>query len=382
MVRCARGVEESFPLRGLYAQREWRIGNASVTPAMSLTLERLSSILRRLYALEDPASVPVGMADVATEIVRCANASYNVIHTGRPALQIARSRGIRVPAEEEHPLLRNLGQHPLIRRFSRDGEGVHRIADFLPRREFHRTALFNEYYRKSDTQAQVGFCVAWSPDAFVMLALNHVGRDAFADEDVRLLALLQPHFRRAQALVERLQRLEESVGTVTQALQGSTGIVLLGRDLRPLHLSELARRWLGAEGTPVWARVEAWVREQARRCAGGALAVEPPEPLLLSGSAGRLRVLFRPGGEKVLPVLLVEETGPEGAPALTAREAEVLHWIAEGKTNAEIALILQAAKRTVDKHAENVFRKLGVETRTAALLRALELRKAGLLQGP
>ena len=51
---------------------------------------------------------------------------------------------------------------------------------------------------------------------------------------------------------------------------------------------------------------------------------------------------------------------------LTAREAEVLYWVAKGKTNKDIADILSLSPRTVTKHLEHVFEKLGVETRTAA----------------
>ena len=57
---------------------------------------------------------------------------------------------------------------------------------------------------------------------------------------------------------------------------------------------------------------------------------------------------------------------------LTPREAEVLFWLAQGKTNPEISGILGAATATVKKHVEHVFTKLGVETRGAATLCALE----------
>lgn len=52
--------------------------------------------------------------------------------------------------------------------------------------------------------------------------------------------------------------------------------------------------------------------------------------------------------------------------ALTPRETEVLAWIAKGKTNRDIAEILGMSPRTVNKHLEHVFEKLGVETRAAA----------------
>ncbi|WP_404415605.1 DNA-binding response regulator [Vreelandella aquamarina] len=51
---------------------------------------------------------------------------------------------------------------------------------------------------------------------------------------------------------------------------------------------------------------------------------------------------------------------------LTQRQAEVLYWIANGKSNKDIALILDMSPRTVNKHLEQVFLKLGVENRTSA----------------
>lgn len=57
---------------------------------------------------------------------------------------------------------------------------------------------------------------------------------------------------------------------------------------------------------------------------------------------------------------------------LTNRQAEVLYWIAKGKTNSEIGLILGTSPRTVNKHLENIYRKLGVENRTSAAAKAIQ----------
>lgn len=59
---------------------------------------------------------------------------------------------------------------------------------------------------------------------------------------------------------------------------------------------------------------------------------------------------------------------------LTPREREVVIWLAHGKTDAEIAALLGLSTRTVHKHLEHVYVKLGVETRTAAVMRALAMR--------
>jgi len=58
---------------------------------------------------------------------------------------------------------------------------------------------------------------------------------------------------------------------------------------------------------------------------------------------------------------------------LTPRAAETLLWLAQGKTNPEIATILGISESTIKKHVQEIFEKLGVETRGAATVRALEV---------
>jgi DNA-binding NarL/FixJ family response regulator len=58
---------------------------------------------------------------------------------------------------------------------------------------------------------------------------------------------------------------------------------------------------------------------------------------------------------------------------LTPREAEILLWVAQGKSNAEIAIITSSSEKTVKNHLTHVFEKLGVESRNAATVRALEI---------
>jgi DNA-binding NarL/FixJ family response regulator len=62
---------------------------------------------------------------------------------------------------------------------------------------------------------------------------------------------------------------------------------------------------------------------------------------------------------------------------LTPRQAEVLLWLAQGKSNAEIAMICGAASKTIKCHVTHIFEKLGVEGRNAATLCALEVLSVG-----
>ena len=57
---------------------------------------------------------------------------------------------------------------------------------------------------------------------------------------------------------------------------------------------------------------------------------------------------------------------------LSPRVAEALLWVAQGKTNGDIAQILGISESTVKKHLLEIFQTIGVETRSAATLRAIE----------
>ncbi|HUA68169.1 MAG TPA: helix-turn-helix transcriptional regulator, partial [Candidatus Saccharimonadales bacterium] len=79
-------------------------------------------------------------------------------------------------------------------------------------------------------------------------------------------------------------------------------------------------------------------------------------------------------------LLLVITREPEGSlsaivtddPSLSNREMEVARWICNGKSNSEIARILGISPRTVHKHVEHIFERLGVESRVALTVRLMK----------
>jgi DNA-binding NarL/FixJ family response regulator len=108
--------------------------------------------------------------------------------------------------------------------------------------------------------------------------------------------------------------------------------------------------------------------EQARKDKAGAKATVMAA---LPGNELRLQYMGKLGANEFL-LRLAKDSGAE-APAefsselgLTTREGEVLSWLSKGKTNRDIAQILGLSPRTVDKHLEQIYAKLGVENRTAA----------------
>ena len=106
----------------------------------------------------------------------------------------------------------------------------------------------------------------------------------------------------------------------------------------------------------------------------------PSIPLTINKRDRKLTVRFIWGGKNAeQDILLLEEgpnvhnTGLENEAGLTGRETEILGWLSQGKTNAEIGRALSISPRTVKKHLENMYRKLKVHGRGTAVARFYHL---------
>jgi DNA-binding NarL/FixJ family response regulator len=179
-----------------------------------------------------------------------------------------------------------------------------------------------------------------------------------------VLARLATHVRNARSV--RLAR--EAVDVA------GYGVLVVDAQGRAAWRSPQAATWLADffpdSGTAPLAellRALASPEAQPRECAapdGRVLTVRPLGPAGL--------------GERMLLMQVRAAAAPPSRlsqAALTPREAEVLSWLAKGKTNRDMAEILGMSPRTVNKHLEHVFEKLGVETRAAAA--ALASRELG-----
>jgi len=166
---------------------------------------------------------------------------------------------------------------------------------------------------------------------------------------------------------------------------GHATLVVRERDGRRVWQTALARQLLAEHfggdeiGTPP--EVIAWVAREALRRRAGA------DPVTLTVARGARRITFAlhampeetfedaSDGEWLLVMRESDDASIVEAITLafklTAREAEVLYWVVKGKTNRDIGDILGTSPRTVTKHLEHVFGKLGVETRTAAAALAM-----------
>jgi DNA-binding NarL/FixJ family response regulator len=171
---------------------------------------------------------------------------------------------------------------------------------------------------------------------------------------------LATHVRNARAV--RMARAAVDVG-------GHGVLVMDGRG-RIAWRSPQAEQWLGQffAGLPASACAD-WLAP-----AGSGEADTAPTVRRRAGADGRAllaRWLGDIGLGEVMWLLSLQDADDGTASrlataALTPRETEVLSWVAKGKTNRDVGEILGMSPRTVNKHLEHVFEKLGVETRAAA----------------
>jgi DNA-binding response OmpR family regulator/DNA-binding CsgD family transcriptional regulator len=216
--------------------------------------------------------------------------------------------------------------------------------------------------------------------AFAAGGVDYVSKPVRPREVVaRIVAHLQSARQARQA-----RNALDAFGHASIALRPADGRVLwqtpLARDLMKRHFGgeTAGAPALGLPGpTHAPAGLCDWVRERVT-CLAGAPAPEGSDTWTCVTGTQRLHCSLHPASaEDEWLVVLTESNNGAAIEALalqfrlTAREAEVLYWVAQGKTNRDIGDILGTRPKTITKHLEHVFEKLGVETRTAAASRVL-----------
>ncbi len=218
-----------------------------------------------------------------------------------------------------------------------------------------------------------------------VIALNRApGQTDFSDRDLDRLALLAPHLAQSYRSAAALSRVKAELALMRRGLEGfGKVIVLLERGRAPLLPGsgrELLTRYFPegpGRGAHLPDTLQRWIRHNEELLNRDDAVPPPRRPLVVEREGKRL--VIRLLSEPTVTCLLLEErrAGVDCVAleqfGLTRREAEVLAWVAEGKTSGDIACILGIRPKTVEKHLEHVFEALGVETRTAAAVRAREV---------
>lgn len=297
--------------------------------------------------------------------------AFNDIDLARGVATVVKDPDYEGSAAGAAEFARLAHQNPLIVHGRPGQAGV--ISDLLSARSFRALEFYGVVFAPCDFADQIAIHLRPPSERVVGVAINR-DRRGFSPRDRALLEMLAPHLSRAHAhVLERVRgrALRELAVRgltdqgVASLLLGPRGEVESGDALA----DELLRRHFPAEYRRgrLPKRLREWACEEVR---SGSFSHEDGQGRRLSAS--RLDSEEEPSWR----LIVLHEWGPGPTVGalrtlgLTSREAEVLAWVARGKTDAQIGQLLGISHRTVDKHLENVFRKLEVSSRAAAVARA------------
>lgn len=356
-----------------------------------------------IYSIQDPEAFPLGMLKAVEKVVPSHITAYiRVVRSDNGAVTseiLSESRLAGIDAFNrnihEHPFINImhpgvLKPHPFMKDIVRSlskrlpgfgsppGKTAVKISDALTDRQFRSLAVYNEGFRKDRVNYQMSLVLGYS-DSCLSVACFHRDTKDFSERDRLILNLLGPH------MVQASRNAEISAWRRRAAAKGEEdrGVIILGPEGRVRYLADDAGRALVRHfrifrsSGRLPEDLDRWVKEE--RSAAASVGGKPPEPFKKAGETMDLLVRLVNGrvGEETL--IVTEKPRQAGLPGrleslgLTAREAEVLYWVANGKSNMAVSGILGISMNTVKKHLDRIYQKLGVENRTAAAKLALEV---------
>lgn len=328
-------------------------------------LRQAFGVLGELAELRDLADFPPRTAQLLRQLIPCDISSYNAVDP--------QTRRVSVAADPADCLFEGgadafacyVHQNPLVAHFARTGDGRARcFSDFLTRRQLHATDLYHYVYKHIGVEHQLAVTLP-SPirrAEMIGFTLSRERRD-FSVAERELLDLLSPHLR---ATLDRL-----TDRALAEAMLAGAGedeacwTVLVESDGVVVCATAPAERADGlAAGAMLPWQLRAWLAGERRT-----------SELVIDGRRVRVRVLT--GAYLGLDALQLTPVGRTPgvdtliALGLTRRQAEILACAARGWSSKKIALELGLSRRTIEKHFEAIYARLGVGTRAEAIVRAL-----------
>jgi DNA-binding CsgD family transcriptional regulator len=302
-------------------------------------LDRLVRLSAELANEDDADVFPLRLLESLCELVGSDHATY--CELDRPRRRTLAISGVSDAGgtddrpDDEEAFWRLRHQHPVCSHQDRTSDfSPRKLSDFVSVRELRRLEIYSEIFRPADVEHELSVGLP-APLTHTKVFLFDKGpsRNDFGERERTILELLRPHLARRYEQVETRRRADTALAALDTCEEA---LVLLDTAGRAEFATPRALRLLATHGLDL-------------------ADVPEIEPLTAQH--------VRPG------VLLLAERRPLG---LTAREREILALVAEGRSNSEVAAALWISPATVGKHLENVYAKLGVGTRTAAVQRARE----------
>jgi DNA-binding CsgD family transcriptional regulator len=268
---------------------------------------------------------------------------------------------------KEHPLL--------LQSESRGGDRALRISDLCPPSQWDAVPIYRAFYRRLGVRHLMGRGLMIGGRTLLWVELGRRHRD-FTERDLFLLDLIGPHLEQPGRHAWLIGLLRERRSLVLRATEDiELGIVTLRASGAVREITErgqeLLERYFG-RGESLPPELSTWV-ESCLEGRASPDALTEDQRYVFSGPETCLEVrLIRGTGLSLLTLQERPRLDPETQLPLSQREEEVLRLLTQGKSNRAIAEALHTSPRTVGKHLEHIYAKLGVTSRTAAAARAME----------
>lgn len=243
------------------------------------------------------------------------------------------------------------------------------LSDFMAVEDFVKTNVYKEFY--SFVEAKYLLAVTlWVSSDLMMTAIFCNSQRNFTERDRQMLSSAAPHLINAVRNASDFDHLASALEIK------NSGVLTISDDGKIQYASEFVRQIWGKyfddnlkENALMPKSLRDWMKKNE--------SIQN-DFFEMKNSNGELNVRFITTDQTLRKTLLFEEKRTISAKTLeklnlTKREAEILFWMAQGKTDKDIAKLCKISPLTVHKHAQNIYIKLGVETRTAAMLRAIDV---------
>lgn len=334
-------------------------------------------ILPDLYRLQDLSTLAPVMLAHLDRIIPSLMSTYNEIDlaTGKTTIVTHPPEMAEVMASTLAAGVPAMASHPLMARFANaEQDEIVSISDVASPEDWQRNPFYLLAQRPVGIEDSLVLPLMNSMRRFIFVCFNR-GERSFSHHERELAELVRPHlvtaYENARDFTEAKALSLLSISAMDRA---EVGIALVDANARVVHMNSRASSLLDA-----YFRPDPWRRELpdelVRWITGlGAADGLAKLPLLRQRGEGPVLECRTATIEGIAQrIVLLQEKSLEQqwrrylTLGISERQAEVLYWVGEGKSNADIATILDISKRTVDKHLEAIYAKLAVENRTAAL---------------
>ena len=343
-------------------------------------LQRILFSINQLNSDHDPASLPNRTMDSVKSLVAADVVSFEGFGTDNnyegplwfaPVANVTTAMLASMSEYvSDHPCFDGVAASKL--------ENSVRVSDYLPLAKFKQTTIYNEFFRQLGTDRQLVGGLHVSQELTITCSLCRLQKD-YSERDCRAFDLLAPHLTAAFRQAQFFHRLRFESEQVNAALESAKLAVLtVDKDLNTQTVSatvgKLLVKYFG-ESALLSDELRRYIKHHHSIFVNDEFYY-PPTPFEKNFQNEKLiiRLTFHPTSRTTI-LFLEEFSRPSitnyAVLGLTNRESEVLFWIGQGKTDGDIGKILDISVRTVQKHVENLFRKLGVETRTSAASKIL-----------